>query len=81
MPDIYDQRTIVDLRFFGYVKPNVDNRVEFASDNVNANGSVEPGIKDMYGMPQVSETISYSLNQVLITFQAYILLQALGRGC
>ncbi|KAH0173012.1 hypothetical protein KCU67_g1484, partial [Aureobasidium melanogenum] len=60
VPDIYDQRTIVDLRFFGYVEPNIDNRVEFASDNVNANGSVEPGIKDMYGMPQ--PTFHYKLS-------------------
>ncbi|KAG9765646.1 hypothetical protein KCU73_g333, partial [Aureobasidium melanogenum] len=60
VPDIYDQRTIVDLRFFGYVEPNIDNRVEFASDNVDANGSVEPGIKDMYGMPQ--PTFYYKLS-------------------
>ncbi|KAI4758339.1 hypothetical protein E4T52_05936 [Aureobasidium sp. EXF-3400] len=55
VPDIYDQRTIVDLRYFGYVEPNFENRVEFASDKRNARGNVvEPGIKDMYGMPQVS---------------------------
>lgn len=58
MPDIYDQRTIVDLRYFGYMEPHIDNRIEFASDKRNARDNVvEPGIKDMYGMPQVSELI------------------------
>ncbi|KAH0365406.1 hypothetical protein KCU65_g6110, partial [Aureobasidium melanogenum] len=53
VPDIYDQRTIVDLRYFGYMEPHIDNRIEFASDKRNARDNVvEPGIKDMYGMPQ-----------------------------
>lgn len=58
VPDFYDQRAIVDLRFFGYVEVNEDNRVEFSCVKKNFNGEViEPGITDSYGMPQVSYEI------------------------
>jgi pyranose oxidase len=40
-PPVIDKRTIVDLRFFGMVKPNWNNRVWF-----------EDRIQDAYGMPQ-----------------------------
>jgi pyranose oxidase len=48
VPEIYDQRTIVDLRFFGYVRPRRENRVEFSRAKPG-----KPANKDMFGMPQV----------------------------
>jgi pyranose oxidase len=42
VPNNIDQRLVVDLRFFGYVKPIYDNYVEF-----------KPGMTDGFGMPQV----------------------------
>jgi pyranose oxidase len=43
-----DTRLIVDLRFFGYVEPRMENRLLFEKD-----------IKDAYGMPQ--PTFSFTL--------------------
>ena len=43
VPGTIDQRLVVDLRFFGYVKPNYNNHVAFSR-----------GCKDEFGMPQVS---------------------------
>lgn len=48
-PDI-DSRLVVDLRWFGMVEPNSENRVKFESD-----------IFDKFGMPQ--PTFEYSLSQ------------------
>jgi hypothetical protein len=42
VPDEIDQRLVVDLRFFGYIKPVFENWVEFSK-----------GAKDGFGMPQV----------------------------
>jgi pyranose oxidase len=41
VPPNIDDRLIVDLRWFGYMDPNYENRVEF-----------EPDIQDRFGMPQ-----------------------------
>ncbi|KAI0521681.1 hypothetical protein F5B22DRAFT_547346 [Xylaria bambusicola] len=41
IPTAIDPRLILDIRFFGYVKPYYDNYVEFRSDMV-----------DLFGMPQ-----------------------------
>ncbi|XP_062506233.1 uncharacterized protein LOC134182805 [Corticium candelabrum] len=41
VPPNVDDRLIVDLRWFGYMEPNVNNRLEFETD-----------IKDRFGMPQ-----------------------------
>ncbi|KAI0452499.1 pyranose 2-oxidase [Xylaria acuta] len=41
IPTTVDPRLILDIRFFGYVKPVYDNYVEFKSD-----------ILDLFGMPQ-----------------------------
>ncbi|KAE8146287.1 hypothetical protein BDV25DRAFT_143846 [Aspergillus avenaceus] len=49
-PPAIDKRTIVDLRFFGTVKPDWKNYVTFETD-----------IKDAYGMPQ--PTFRYKLNK------------------
>jgi hypothetical protein len=55
VPDTYDQRVIVDLRWFGYVVPTFENRVEFADPiHHKDEDDVSPGITDAYGMPQVS---------------------------
>lgn len=42
VPPEIDQRLVVDLRFFGYVKPVYDNHVHFSSTAT-----------DCFGMPQV----------------------------
>lgn len=42
VPPEIDQRLVVDFRFYAYVKPNKDNRVEFSE-----------GSSDAFGMPQV----------------------------
>ena len=42
IPSEVDQRLVVDLRFFGYVKPVFENYVEFSSE-----------ITDGFDMPQV----------------------------
>ena len=42
IPSEIDQRLVVDLRFFTYVKPVYDNYVEFSAENT-----------DCFGMPQV----------------------------
>ena len=43
VPNEVDQRLVMDLRFFGYLKPVFENHVEFSSE-----------ITDGFGMPQVS---------------------------
>jgi pyranose oxidase len=43
VPATIDQRVVVDLRWFGYVKPEKTNYVDFTTD-----------YKDEFGMPQVS---------------------------
>ncbi|KAF3914467.1 hypothetical protein AA313_de0203518 [Arthrobotrys entomopaga] len=50
VPPTFDQRVIVDLRWFGLVEPVESNRVTF-----------EHKIKDMYGMPQ--PTFNYVLSE------------------
>ncbi|GJC86222.1 pyranose 2-oxidase [Colletotrichum liriopes] len=50
IPAGVDQRVIVDLRWFGYTKPNRDNRVEFSTE-----------IKDGFGMPQ--PTFHFKIDQ------------------
>lgn len=43
VPATIDQRVVVDLRWFGYVKPRYENYVEFSQE-----------VHDEFGMPQVS---------------------------
>ena len=50
LPGDIDDRIIVDLRWFGMVNPNENNRVTF-----------EPDINDKFGMPQ--PTFEYSLDE------------------
>ncbi|KAJ5014733.1 Pyranose 2-oxidase [Colletotrichum sp. SAR 10_99] len=50
IPAGIDQRVIVDLRWFGYTKPNVDNHVSFSDK-----------IKDGFGMPQ--PTFHFKIDQ------------------
>ena len=50
LPGDIDDRVIVDLRWFGMVNPNENNRVTF-----------EPDINDKFGMPQ--PTFEYSLDE------------------
>ncbi|KAI8181334.1 Pyranose 2-oxidase [Colletotrichum sp. SAR 10_65] len=50
IPAGIDQRVIVDLRWFGYTKPNYDNRVSFSDE-----------IKDGFGMPQ--PTFHFKIDQ------------------
>lgn len=42
VPQTIDQRVVVDLRWFGYVKPSWNNCIKFLGDS-----------KDEFGMPQV----------------------------
>jgi pyranose oxidase len=49
VPPNVDDRLIVDLRWFGYVKPQEDNWVKFEED-----------IKDRFGMPQPTFTFAMS---------------------
>ncbi|KAF4814316.1 Pyranose 2-oxidase [Colletotrichum tropicale] len=50
IPAGIDQRVIVDLRWFGYTKPNYDNHVSFSNE-----------IKDGFGMPQ--PTFHFKIDQ------------------
>ncbi|KAI1341795.1 pyranose 2-oxidase [Xylariaceae sp. FL0016] len=50
IPPEIDQRLVVDLRFFGYVKPVFENCVEFSSE-----------VTDSYGMPQ--PTFHYRISE------------------
>ncbi|KAF0323662.1 hypothetical protein GQ607_009108 [Colletotrichum asianum] len=50
IPAGIDQRVIVDLRWFGYTKPNFDNHVSFSDE-----------IKDGFGMPQ--PTFHFNIDQ------------------
>ena len=53
-----DPRVVVDLRFFGKSDIVKDNKVTFAP-LVNQLGHWEPGIKDLYGMPQATVSSLY----------------------
>lgn len=54
VPSNIDQRLVVDLRWFGYMKPDQENYVTFSNKT-----------KDQFGMPQVSGTKSYHTLSVL----------------
>jgi pyranose oxidase len=45
VPSNIDQRLVVDLRWFGYMKPEYENCVTFSNET-----------KDQFGMPQVCGT-------------------------
>ena len=58
MPNEIDQRLVVDLRFFGYVKPTYDNWIEFTNS-----------MTDGFGMPQVELRLDNEIEQLLITLK------------
>ena len=49
-----DQRLVVDLRFFGYIKPIHENWVEYKNN-----------MTDGFGMPQVSPHLEKSIREAL----------------
>ena len=66
-----DPRIVVDLRFFGKSDICKDNKVTF-QDLVDRHGVWEPGLKDLYGMPQAtvsSLSITYGSSKGNIQFE------------